>query len=65
MKVRLLYSGGHVHLLETHKDDLVSDLIIAKRKGTIVYPLFDEDGEHEIGMIDVQQLQMAWVVFED
>lgn len=65
MKVQLLYSGGHVHTVETHKRDLVSDLIIGKGNGDRVYTLYDEEGEREVALIDLEQLQMAWEVFSE
>jgi len=58
--VHLLYSGGHVHSLKTMKEDLVSSLVIAKNNGDRVMVIFDEDEDHEVAMIDLIQLQMAW-----
>jgi len=42
------------------KEDLVSSLVIAKNNGDRVMVIFDEDEDHEVAMIDLIQLQMAW-----
>lgn len=63
--VQLLYSGGHVHSLKTFNASLVSDLIISKGRGDRLQVIYDEDGEREIGLIDLDHLQMAWEVNEE
>jgi len=61
-KVQLLFSGGHVHTLETHNETLVSDLVIAKGNGESVISIYGEDGDEVIAMVNLELLEMAWGV---
>lgn len=62
MKISLLYSGGHVHHLETSEVTLLSSLIDVIRSGEKVYVVWNETNDRMVALINLERLEMAWEV---
>ena len=62
MKLALLYSGGHVHHIETSEVTLLSSLIDAMRSGEKVHVVWNDTNERMVALINLDRLEMAWEV---
>jgi len=64
MKLSCLYSGGHIHTFEIERANLLAELTVSMESGESVFAVWDSSGEHQLAIINLNQLQQAWVTLE-